>query len=329
MIHELSAMNSQRKTEDLLSKRTPLHGNSFETALFDFLSTISPHDMITESVGTQTGLIRNCKVGDFVLTLGPEHIASGASIVVEAKANKQYSLQKALSELDIAKKNRSASIGLFVFCNASLNSNDNISSSNNIPHEPVFRQGNDIICVWDKDDANTNVYLRAAISLAKALCVRSTMTYNPHQQIAASTTQSDIQTTIESKKSSVLLLNKMYVDIQNEQVRETQKEQAKLEKLFTAMEKSMLDIQKQASGLDDIRKTTETIVASTDKILQKIRLSRSRLDSAAGDLDEYVNQFKNLKSLQLARDEKFSMDTRKLYEESIHLISKGDEVETE
>ena len=50
-------------------------------------------DVVEHTAGT-TGLIKNCKVGDVVLTLGPEHAAAGSRIVVEAKQDASYRLAR-------------------------------------------------------------------------------------------------------------------------------------------------------------------------------------------------------------------------------------------
>ena len=39
--------------------------------------------------------------------------------------------------------------------------------------EPFFRLGNDLFVIWDAEDTSDDVILRAALSLAKALCMRA------------------------------------------------------------------------------------------------------------------------------------------------------------
>ena len=60
---------------------------------------------IYEATGTRTGLIKNCKVGDHVVTLGPDSSAPDASIVFEAKQSKSVDLKGALAEVEVARKN--------------------------------------------------------------------------------------------------------------------------------------------------------------------------------------------------------------------------------
>ena len=61
------------------------------------------------------GAISRCKKGDAVVTLGPESSAPDVRIVYEAKGDKSYTLKKALDELTVARENREATVGVFVF----------------------------------------------------------------------------------------------------------------------------------------------------------------------------------------------------------------------
>ena len=63
---------------------------------------------------TRSGVISRCKIGDFVVTLGPDSAGAGAAIVVEAKASGAYTLKATLDEADEARRNRAASVCLFV-----------------------------------------------------------------------------------------------------------------------------------------------------------------------------------------------------------------------
>jgi len=96
-------------------------------------------------------LIKNCKVGDIVLTIGPERQAAGARIVVEAKQRADYDVKAALGEIEIGRKNRDAKVGVFVL--SKRTAPKNLSS--------LTRYGDDIMVVWDVEDTTTDVYLRA------------------------------------------------------------------------------------------------------------------------------------------------------------------------
>jgi hypothetical protein len=155
----LESMTAQRKE----SARSTQHGNVFEDAACEFIEKEAQKagDVATRT-GTTTGLINYCKVGDLVVELGADCVAAGEKFVVEAKEDASYSFPKALAELDTAKKNRGASIGLFLF------------SAQTAPQgvEMLSRSGDDVLVVWDAQKLESDVVLRAGLSLAKALCVR-------------------------------------------------------------------------------------------------------------------------------------------------------------
>jgi hypothetical protein len=144
--------------------RSTHHGCEFEEAVGSMLQADTQRaGDILEAIGNQTGVIPYCKVGDRLITLGTESVAAGAKIVVEAKEDKSYDLASALQEMEQARQNRVAQIGLFVF------------SKKAAPPglEPLGRHGKDVIVVWDRDDQNSDVILRAGLSVAKALAVRA------------------------------------------------------------------------------------------------------------------------------------------------------------
>ena len=149
-----------RREEEARSTR---HGATFENAVFDFVEQHSQRRGDTaESTGATTGLIKNCKVGDAVIHLGPDCAAAGARIVVEAKEEQRYTLRMAQEEIEQARKNRNAQQGLFVFSRVSAPT-----------MEPLARFGADVIVVWDAEDPQTDAYLRAGIEISRALCLRS------------------------------------------------------------------------------------------------------------------------------------------------------------
>jgi hypothetical protein len=147
------------------AERSTRHGEVFEDAVYAFIAQQAHHvgDIVCPT-GATTGLIKNCKKGDCVIELGPSCMAAGEKIVVEAKQYGGYTLAAAREELDLARKNRSAGIGLFVFSRrlapAGLDS--------------FQHYGSDIICIWDPEDPTTDIWLKAALVTARALCVRQT-----------------------------------------------------------------------------------------------------------------------------------------------------------
>ena len=145
------------------AQRSTRHGMEFEDAVFEFINRRQGDGNIATRTGNTTGRIRNCKKGDAVVQLGPESPAPGARVVIEAKQDQSYTLQKARGEIEEARRNRDAGVGLFVFSRRTVPSEVT---------EPLLRFGNDIVVVWDADDPATKVYLVAALSVAKALSVR-------------------------------------------------------------------------------------------------------------------------------------------------------------
>jgi len=106
--------------------------------------------------------VRNCKVGDHVVAMGRDSAAPGAVLVFEAKENRSCDLRAALAEIEVARKNRGAQVGVFVF------------SARTAPDglEPLVRYGEDVVVVWDPEDETTDLRLRCAYSLARGLATR-------------------------------------------------------------------------------------------------------------------------------------------------------------
>jgi len=144
--------------------RSTIHGNEFEDLVGSVLQAEAQRlGDIFEATGHATGNLTYCKVGDHVITLGPENTAAGARIVSEAKDSKSYDVTKALSEIGRARENRNAQVGIFVF------------SKSTAPEgvERLSRFGTDILVVWDREDPATDIFLKAALSIARALVVRN------------------------------------------------------------------------------------------------------------------------------------------------------------
>ena len=229
----LAKIVTQREEAD----RSTRHGLVFEEAVCDFLIRQSQHagDVATP-MGHSTGQIKNCKVGDCVIELGPDSAAPGAKIAVEAKEEGGYSLARARQEVETARKNRDAEWGLFVF------------SKKTAPAglEPFARYGNDFIVVWDAEDPASDVFLKAGVIAARALCFRN------------------------ERRSAA------------EQVD------------FEVIDKAILEIEKRAGNLDDVRKSAETIKSSSEKILERVRKDRDALEKQVELLREKVKDLREL-----------------------------------
>jgi hypothetical protein len=115
---------------------------------------------MVEFTGNSTGLIKNCKKGDCLVELGPEHAAAGARICVEAKEVVGFDLRQARAEIEEGRKNRDARIGMFVY------------SKKTAPTglEPISRFGDDVFVIWDAEDATTDIFLKLGLTVARALC---------------------------------------------------------------------------------------------------------------------------------------------------------------
>jgi hypothetical protein len=110
----LSSMLERIVTRRDDSRRSTLHGNEFEQRGGEQLRPwcISAGDVL-DAVGDMSGVIPRCKVGDFVATMG--RLGRGRrGIVVEAKASGGCTLKATLEEADVARRNRGASVCLFV-----------------------------------------------------------------------------------------------------------------------------------------------------------------------------------------------------------------------
>ncbi len=149
-----------RKQEAARSTR---HGVDFEASVLELVAGEAQKsgDVFT-ATGNSVGRIKNCKKGDGTLEFGPESAAPGTRIVIEAKEDASYQLNRAREEIEEARKNRGADAGLFIF------------SRTHAPSalESIFRMGDDVFVVWDPEDSGSDLYLKLGVSLARALAVR-------------------------------------------------------------------------------------------------------------------------------------------------------------
>jgi hypothetical protein len=217
------------------AERSTRHGMEFQDAVCEFIMRQSQHagDIAIPTANT-TGLIKNCKVGDCVVELGPDSAAPGARIAVEAKDEAAYTLARARDEIETARKNRGADWGLFVFAKKTAPPG----------LEPFQRYGNDFVVVWDAEDVLTDVFLKAGIIAARALCFR------------------------DEKQSAAQQCD------------------------FEAIEKAILEIEKRAGNLEEVRKSAETIQSASKKILDRVRIDRESLDTQVEVLRERVKDLR-------------------------------------
>ena len=155
----LAAMQARRQAEE----KGTVHGAVFEDQLGAWLAAEAQRaGDLHEPTGATVGAVPRSKVGDHVVTLSTESAAPGARIVWEAKQDAGYTLKRALEEIDEARRNRTAQLGVFVF-------------SRRVAPQGLSefqRHGGDFVLVWDPEDPATDLVLRAAYSAARALAVR-------------------------------------------------------------------------------------------------------------------------------------------------------------
>lgn len=173
--------------------RSSQHGHTFEYAAGELLQMEAQHagDVCERLSGTPGREGR--KTGDYVVTLGPESGAPGARIAIECKAEKGYTEAEALEELGLARKNREARAGVFVVARESAKEG----------FATFRRVGADVLVIWDANDPGTDVYLKAAVSVARALVVeqhrRSDQTETDVREIEQSVRAIErLVTTVES-----------------------------------------------------------------------------------------------------------------------------------
>jgi hypothetical protein len=152
MREALAKLEVRRRVE----ARSAAGGASFEDAVVVTLGQLlRGAPLVVEPVGATVGLRPNCKKGDVVIAYGSEHRHAGARVVIEAKHDASYTVPKALAELEIARANRDASVGLFV-----------MARTHATPGFPRFQRfGADVLITWDDGDTGTDELLELAVAL--------------------------------------------------------------------------------------------------------------------------------------------------------------------
>lgn len=152
------------ETRRVMDQKTPRGGIDFEDVVAGFVaSAVRGAPCVVEASGNATGALARCKKGDVVVRFTPESAYAGSAVVFEAKRDASYTAQKALEELDAARKNRGASAGVFI-----------MAKSHAPDTFPRFsRYGNNVLTVWDDQDPASDPYLHAAVLLGVGLVTRS------------------------------------------------------------------------------------------------------------------------------------------------------------
>ena len=219
-------------------QQTTRHGLVFEQAMHTFLQDLcrQSNDMV-EFTGNSTGLIKNCKKGDCLIELGPEHAAAGARICIEAKEVAGFDLRQARAEIEEGRKNRDARIGMFVY------------SKKTAPTglEPISRFGDDVFVIWDAEDATTDIFLKLGLTVARALCSRA--------QAERQTQQVDF-TTVDK---ALLAIQKRYEDFDQ------------INKYADSIIKGSDEIKNRARILrDDLERQVDRVVRQIDELKELV-----------------------------------------------------------
>lgn len=225
------AEQNARKEE---AARSTHQGLTFEDKVNDFIEGESRNKGdYFEATGSTSGKIGRKKVGDGVITLGPDTRAPGARIVIEAKKAQGYTLKKALDEIERARENREAQAGIFVF------------AADVVPRnvKPIDRYGSDIVVVWDPEDKASDAFLLAGITIARSLVI-------------AEVNRSDSEVDLEGFERVV---------------REIESQAGGIDKILTkarSVEKSGKDIAKLA---DDLRANILNQTQELDDLIDSLR----------------------------------------------------------
>lgn len=152
------------ETRRAMDQKTPRGGLDFEDGVAAFVAAaVRGGPCLVEVSGNATGVLARCKKGDVVVRFTTESAFSGSAVVFEAKRDASYTTQRALDELDAARKNRGATAGVFV-----------MAKSHAPETFPRFaRYGNNVLAVWDDQDPSSDPYLHAAVLLGVGLVTRS------------------------------------------------------------------------------------------------------------------------------------------------------------
>jgi hypothetical protein len=160
LIRETVVRLEARKDAEAVS---PRGGTTFEGAVVAFVEdAVRGGTYVVEATGNTTGKCRGRKVGDAVIEFTEESAYAGCRVVVEAKRDSSYTIAKALDEMEVARENREASVGVFVF-----------AASHAPAGFPGFaRYGSTILVTWDVEDPSTDPTLRGALMAALAMATR-------------------------------------------------------------------------------------------------------------------------------------------------------------
>lgn len=218
--------------------RSTTHGLDFQQVVGAYVQQQAQRlGDLFEATEDTTGIIGRCKVGDFVVTLGQESAAPDSRIVFEAKEDRSYNLKDALAELQKARENRQAQVGVFVF------------SRESAPEgiEPLSRWDKDVVVVWDAADPQSDILLKAAISVARMIAVQDRKV---SEEATADITE--MQAAIDALCRDVGILDEI-VKCASAAQNHCEKIVTKAGGLKKKIDASLIDIQGHVTALADLR----------------------------------------------------------------------------
>jgi hypothetical protein len=151
------------ETQRAANRTSPRGGTEFEDSVLAAVRhRLGTGPYVCTKTGNVAGIRDACRVGDFIVRFTDESAWAGSSIVFECKHDQSYNVDKAIKELDVARANRDASVGVFV-----------MAQSHAPADFPAFsRIGHNILVSWDPDEAGAIHRLDAAVMLAMMLVSR-------------------------------------------------------------------------------------------------------------------------------------------------------------
>jgi len=165
-IRETIAKLEARKVAEA---KSPRGGVKFEEAVLAFIAQTCGDAYMVEHVGETSGRIAKCRKGDIVVAFGQESAFVGCRVVVEAKHAVGYSAAKVLEEMEAARNNRDAAVGVFV-----------LAASHAWTGAPeLIRYGSTIFVQWDVDDPTTDFNLKAAVIASLFMATRRRAATDP------------------------------------------------------------------------------------------------------------------------------------------------------
>jgi hypothetical protein len=143
-------------------RRRSTHGGAdFEEILGELLRSLVGTDGMVEATGAREGHMGRAKKGDFVISFNDTSISPDERIVVEAKRDQSYSMEKIINEAKLARQNRGAKVALFVY---------DRQFGEAKKFQVLSRHGLDlVVCLWDQDSRDSDILVEAGLVMAKLL----------------------------------------------------------------------------------------------------------------------------------------------------------------